>query len=1509
MKNYLRRVRRYFSESGGPDGADAEDDSDAHESDIEARRDAVNRLAVRGSIAKKSKKSSTVGPHRKSSRWHKTDRPAHEHDDDEHASQASGGASSSVFESSEEESSTARLSRRSSVLVDLFALFRRSSSFGGPRTGARYSMRGMMPEDIDTDDENGQRHVSKEKLLAAIRQKKEIIGKLRCQPWNMRRKRRTLKVARRHLQRQEARVSKYHLYSQEAVKRFKSFSRWLTNVKIYLIPWESKIREIESHFGSVVSSYFTFHRWVLGVDILVCVMLALFVIIPEWLADSQNNPVRYNNTKSFKVMPANIRARADELHTVLDFGGYAQYSLMFYGYYSSETYFGDTIQYRVPLAYFVVNIAVLAISFFAILRKMASNAQKNRVASGKTEQYVFSWKNFTGWDYNIGNPETASNLYMANVNKFRETISEYQVKVKQKMECFTILGRVAANIIVLFLLLISGWAIRLASQVTEKDTFIKQNGLALTVSTITLAFPNFFEIIGHLLERYHPRTALKVQLGRVLVLYGLNYFTIILSLFAMLRKLEAQMNNATSLAAPTLAYGPPRNVRQIPYQLSGSIGYGNWNDTSAFFLNRFPPPPAQLPTPPTTPYTTPAPTIWTTVYPNFGPMSVGVANPKAIVLVGKKIIIPSNGTVYESRPIGPNTDWTDQNARDPNAPKSLNYTEKTEKKKVFSRNHNVDNYEDLCWETLIGQEIAKLITMDLVATVISIIFIDFIRGLWVRYFNLFWCWNLETVFPEYGEFKLAENILHLVNNQSILWLGVFFVPMLPAINIVKNIIAMYVRAWACMTCNMPSRQIFRASRSSNFYLFLLLFMMFMSTIPFGYVIASQRPSKACGPFSQQDKFYGIIIDVLKNNLPAEMVDTIDKVVSPGIVIPIILLLLLIIYFLFSFVSGLRQANHDLTKQLVQERTEEKRKIFELAGGGRRRNMSGPTPPIIFHKSSPKSRTTSNSPHHEPTLSDEDSEATSPRHSLRPKTPVKQFIPSLGSVNEVESDDDDASKRLLPNNRRLTNADVIPAVPLSKWHRFLICIGWSDPNELKERVARQSLGLERHGSASTRSGPYEEAPLDVNSRIEEHDLSTDSEASENGEETEAGPSTENDHSSFITDEQYSYQSGTISVPSRQASKSRSQTLSDWQSAREGPSYRSQSSQKRSSRSSNFLGIPILPKRNSANFDKQQRASPFERDATSELSPLQAHQRPSEAHTPRPSRKEKSNSRTPLYIRRGVAEPEELHGLVGRERHGSVTHEAVESLRSPDYDPTRPPSDEESFVDESVFEPSSSSYGTRKASFGFSYIDPQSSYAAAMASPVIKAVNRNTETPKSSPQVKPHTSKAPSYLLLLDEPTNSSSTPPSTESFNLDELPPPHISKAPFRAVIPSTDEYPYHRPASRESYDTLGRVHHHGRTHSDERGLPPSGPTTPLMSRHVAVGPDGRKPLTPVSPVDSIGRPKFRISTSPPKMRSQEPTPDMSRQYALRTESRSSGDPSTPNTPRRAHRSQSQQTTV
>ncbi|CAH0546892.1 unnamed protein product [Brassicogethes aeneus] len=246
----------------------------------------------------------------------------------------------------------------------------------------------------------------------------------------------------------------------------------------------------------------------------------------------------------------------------------------------------------------------------------------------------------------------------------------------------------------------------------------------------------------------------------------------------------------------------------------------------------------------------------------------------------------------------------------------------------------------LCWETMFGQELLKLTVMDLLLTVLSTLSMDFFRGIFVRVMNRCWCWDLEKKFPQYGDFKVAENILHLVNNQGMVWMGMFFSPGLVVLNIIKLYLMMYFRAWAVLTCNVPHEVIFRASRSNNFYYALLLMMLFLCVLPVGYAIVWIEPSWHCGPFSAYYRIFHIFTNTIKNKMPPPVQAALDYIASPGIVIPLLVLLILVIYYLISLTGALREANIDLKVQLKRERTEERRKMFQMADRRRRGGSSG-----------------------------------------------------------------------------------------------------------------------------------------------------------------------------------------------------------------------------------------------------------------------------------------------------------------------------------------------------------------------------------------------------------------------------------------------------------------------------------------------------------------------------------------------------------------------------------------
>ncbi|KAI3371887.1 hypothetical protein L3Q82_006767 [Scortum barcoo] len=228
-----------------------------------------------------------------------------------------------------------------------------------------------------------------------------------------------------------------------------------------------------------------------------------------------------------------------------------------------------------------------------------------------------------------------------------------------------------------------------------------------------------------------------------------------------------------------------------------------------------------------------------------------------------------------------------------------------------------------CWETAVGIEFVRLIVSDMQVNYLTILVGDFLRAFIVRFLNYCWCWDLEAGFPSYAEFDISGNVLGLVFNQGMIWMGAFYAPGLVGLNVLCLLCLMYYQCWAVMCCNVPHERVFKASRSNNFYMGLLLLVLFLSLLPVVYTIMTLSPSFDCGPFSGQEKMYDVVMETIDQDLPAFIGNIFTYATNPGLIMPAVLLMVLAIYYLNTVSKGYQQANMDLKRKMKMARDEEK----------------------------------------------------------------------------------------------------------------------------------------------------------------------------------------------------------------------------------------------------------------------------------------------------------------------------------------------------------------------------------------------------------------------------------------------------------------------------------------------------------------------------------------------------------------------------------------------------------
>uniref|UniRef100_A0A8C4NHW7 Transmembrane channel-like protein n=1 Tax=Eptatretus burgeri TaxID=7764 RepID=A0A8C4NHW7_EPTBU len=124
-----------------------------------------------------------------------------------------------------------------------------------------------------------------------------------------------------------------------------------------------------------------------------------------------------------------------------------------------------------------------------------------------------------------------------------------------------------------------------------------------------------------------------------------------------------------------------------------------------------------------------------------------------------------------------------------------------------------------CWETTMGQQLYRLVVMDFLFLIVDTVLIED---------------------SQRSEFDIARNVLDLIYGQTLVWLGAFFSPLLPAVQLLKLLLLFYIKKESLFrNCQQPAIP-WMARKMSTVFVSLQFFPAF-----FGAVAV---PSKSCGPF-------------------------------------------------------------------------------------------------------------------------------------------------------------------------------------------------------------------------------------------------------------------------------------------------------------------------------------------------------------------------------------------------------------------------------------------------------------------------------------------------------------------------------------------------------------------------------------------------------------------------------------------------------------------------------------
>lgn len=218
----------------------------------------------------------------------------------------------------------------------------------------------------------------------------------------------------------------------------------------------------------------------------------------------------------------------------------------------------------------------------------------------------------------------------------------------------------------------------------------------------------------------------------------------------------------------------------------------------------------------------------------------------------------------------------------------------------------------ICWETYVGQQIYKLLILDILVNALVTFFINFPRMLFAKHVK---CKLAQVLGAQ--EFDLPKHVLDVVYSQTLVWFGSFYAPLLPALATILFFFVFYVKKFACIVNSSPSATIYTASRSNCMFMSVLLLWFTLALIPWAYTISEIEPSKLCGPFKGQPSVWSLV-QATYNDFPTWFKYSMSVITSASTALPLLVLLIIALCYYRIITNANRQMVNVLKKQLVLE---------------------------------------------------------------------------------------------------------------------------------------------------------------------------------------------------------------------------------------------------------------------------------------------------------------------------------------------------------------------------------------------------------------------------------------------------------------------------------------------------------------------------------------------------------------------------------------------------------------